>query len=61
MPLYEYQCTGKKCKLVFTELAKYEDEISCPKCKKPSTKQIATTHHPVFILNKTRFRKKRRL
>ncbi len=60
MPLYEYICSGKKCKNVFTELAKFEDKIPCPKCKKPSVKQMATTNHPVFILNKTRFKKKRR-
>jgi len=59
MPLYQYQC--KKCKHVFDELAKFEDKIKCPLCKKATEKLIATTNHPVFILNKTRFRKKRRL
>ena len=60
MPVYEYVC--KKCKNVFTELAKFEDKVPCPSCKgKKTEKQIATTHHPVFILNKSRFKKKRRL
>lgn len=49
MPMFEYQCTGKKCKNIYTELAKFEDEIACPKCGKPGTKLIATTNHPVFV------------
>lgn len=60
-PLFEYVCQNKKCSNVFTELAKFEDKIACPKCNKSSQKQIATTYHPVFLLNKTRFRKRRRL
>jgi putative FmdB family regulatory protein len=57
MPLYEYRC--KSCQHVFTELAKFEDKIKCPECKKSTEKLIATTNHPVFV-HQTRFRKKRR-
>ncbi len=49
MPVFEYKCTSKKCQHVFDELAKFEDEVKCPLCKKKTEKQIATTHHPVFV------------
>ena len=61
MPMYEYICLNKKCANIFTELAKFEDKIKCPICKKVSEKQMSTTHHPVFIHGKSRFKKKRRL
>lgn len=58
MPMFEYQC--KTCKHVFSDLAKFDDKIKCEKCNKPTEKLIATTHHPVFVHGKSRFRRKRR-
>lgn len=60
MPLYEYLCTGKKCKNVYTELAKFEDDIPCPKCGKSGVKQIATTYHPVFVHRHGKFSQRRK-
>lgn len=59
MPIFEYTCTNKKTPHTFTELAKFEDEIKCPTCKKPSVKQIATTHHPVFVHRQGTFAQRR--
>lgn len=60
MPIFEYVCTNKKCKNVYTELAKFEDIINCPKCGKPGNKQIATTYHPAFIHRHGKFHLRRK-
>lgn len=57
MPIYEYSC--KKCKNIYTELAKFEDVVKCPLCGKPSEKQIATTYHPVFVHRQGKFSMRR--
>jgi putative FmdB family regulatory protein len=59
MPLYEYQC--KKCKHVFTELAKFEDKIKCPLCKRATKKLIATTNRAVFVHRNGNFKQRRKL
>jgi putative FmdB family regulatory protein len=59
MPLFEYVCLNKKCQHVFTELAKFEDVFKCPTCGKKSEKQIATTHHPVFVHRQGSFAQRR--
>lgn len=58
MPIYEYVCSSKKCQHVFTELAKFDDKIKCPKCKKATEKQVSTTYHPVFV-HRGKFRKRK--
>lgn len=47
MPIFEYQC--KTCKHVFDELARFEDKIKCPVCKKATEKLIAGSNKAVFI------------
>lgn len=59
MPVFEYLCIGKKCKRVFTELARFEDIINCPVCGKLGEKQIATTYHPVFVHRQGKFSMRR--
>ncbi len=59
MPMYEYVCTGKKCKTIFEELTTFDAIVNCPKCGKPGEKQIATTHHPVFVHRKGSFAQRR--
>lgn len=59
MPVYEYQCTNKKCKNVYEELAKFDDIVNCPKCGKSGEKLIATTYHPVFVHRKGKFSMRR--
>lgn len=60
MPMYEYICTGKKCKTIFEELCQFEDVVNCPVCGKPGEKQIATTHHPVFVHRQGKFSMRRK-
>lgn len=58
MPLFEYKC--KSCNHVFDELAKFEDKIKCPLCKKATEKLIATQNRAVFIHRQGNFYNRRK-
>lgn len=61
MPVYEYKCKAKKCGQVFTELARFEDEVQCPVCGRANAeKQMSTTYHPVFVHRKGTFAERQR-
>ena len=53
MPLYDYECTNKKCakrtKVMqyIVPLDKYDTEVKCPLCRKPLHKMLAA---PFFTI-----------
>ena len=49
MPIYEYQCSNPKCKLVFQMFRREMDggpgEILCPVCHEVGKKILSTVYH----------------
>lgn len=51
MPIYEYECTNKKCKHIEEELlpiSKQPKTMKCPKCGKRNKKIFSTTTNHIF-------------